>query len=50
MNKQIITTLLCIMGLALVCAESRWVDYVLALNILLGNNNAATTRLINYKK
>ena len=28
------------------CAESRWVKYVLALNTLLGNNNAAT-RLIN---
>ena len=28
-----------------VCVESRWVDYVLALDILLGNNNAATTRL-----
>ena len=23
-------------------AESRWVNYVLALDILLGNNNAAT--------
>ena len=23
-------------------AESRWVDYVLALNILLGSSNAAT--------
>ena len=31
------------------CAESRWVDYGLTLNTLLGNKNAAT-RLINYKQ
>jgi FtsZ-interacting cell division protein YlmF len=30
------------MDLALGCVEFWWVDYVLALNILLGNNNAAT--------
>ena len=32
-----------------VCVESRWVDYVLALNTLLGNINAAT-RIKNYKQ
>ena len=35
--------LLCTMDIAFyVCEESRWVDYMLALNILLGNSNAAT--------
>ena len=39
--------LLCIRGIASLHAESCWVDYVLALDTLLDNNNTAT-RLITY--
>ena len=39
--------LLCTRGIASLRAESCCVDYVLALDTLLGNNNTAT-RLINY--
>ena len=32
-----------------VCAESRWVDYLIPLNALFGDNNAAA-RLITFKQ